>query len=262
MANITLKAPDRLPAGASVSAYPLSNFPQGMAVGAPVGSAAATVTADATTGAVLFTGLLEATAYVAYALVGSEHHYVHFQTDPASTDTELNTTALLRPYEVETLAVDLTANNSTLISGTVYGTLAICRTAGTYTKIGFLHNTVTPSLTELRAGVHNPSTGVRTTDTGDIKASLGAGTVGTIIESSLGSSVTLARGEAVFLSLGGSGVTMPSIRGGAVAFALLNKTVNAGYKRGRVATGYTTGVLPTLNADATTSVMPYLYLAP
>jgi hypothetical protein len=180
-------------------------------------------------------------------------------------EPELNVTALLRAYEVETIQNDLTSSNNALVSGTIYGLLAICRTAGTYSTIGFVHGVTTPSLTELRLGVHDPSTAnwARVTDTGDIKASLGAGTVGTKIESALSAPVVLARGQVVALSIGGSGATMPGVLGGpGIRAGVLDTATKAGPKRGRNAFGYTTGNLPALDSTPTQNFNLYLYLKP
>lgn len=177
---------------------------------------------------------------------------------------DLNTLALLALAEVETFPSDSMSSSSALISGTIYGALAICRTAGTYSKIGFVHAGNTPSLTELRAGIHDPTVTnwTRITDTGDIKASLSVGTINTVIEAALGAPVTLARGQAIGLSLGGSGATMPSVSSAAVRFALQDRATKAGPKRARTATGYTTGVLPTLDTSPAGNFIPYVYLAP
>lgn len=86
MATQVLKREDVFPAGTTVTAYPLSNWPQSQRPpsGVPVGTAAATGTVG-TDGAVTFSGLANATDYVAYA--ASPDRYVRFQTEPAATST-------------------------------------------------------------------------------------------------------------------------------------------------------------------------------
>jgi hypothetical protein len=176
---------------------------------------------------------------------------------------DLNVATLLRTADVETCQGDgLSA--VTITSGTFYGALAICRAAGIYTKIGFVHTATTPSLTELRAGVHDPTTTnwARVTDSGDIKASVSAGTVGLPIEVPLAASVSLARGQAIGLSLGGAGATMPQVGGNGTRMALLDKATAVGPKRGRNATGYASGNVPTLDSAPASNTLVYVYLLP
>lgn len=87
MASRTLAAADRFPAGASVSAYLMSNWLQSQlpAAGAPQGASVVTAVVAAS-GSVVLGGLAEDTRYLAYALVSGEHRYVSFSTlRPRST---------------------------------------------------------------------------------------------------------------------------------------------------------------------------------
>lgn len=86
MATQTLSREDVFPVGTSVAAYPLANWPtaQRPPTGAPVGSSAASGTVQAN-GVVTFTGLADATNYVAYAQVSGVHRYIRFRTPAAST---------------------------------------------------------------------------------------------------------------------------------------------------------------------------------
>lgn len=87
MAAHTIKREDVFPVGTSVSAYPLSNWPQSQRPpsGAPVGSPAATGTVQAD-GTVAFSGLAADTDYVAYA--ASPDRYVRFHTPKDSGATK------------------------------------------------------------------------------------------------------------------------------------------------------------------------------
>ncbi len=87
MPTFTLE-PAAFPEGASVDAYPVSNWPNGIVNpdAAPVGTEDATATVTA--GDLEFTGLTDDTEYVAYALVGGQHRYVQFSVGadtPGST---------------------------------------------------------------------------------------------------------------------------------------------------------------------------------
>jgi hypothetical protein len=70
----------KYPQGTSVSAYPVSNWVNGMVVtsAAPVGAATNTQTMGASS--LTFTGLTQDVAYVAHAEVGGEHRYSRFLT--------------------------------------------------------------------------------------------------------------------------------------------------------------------------------------
>lgn len=74
--DATLTPSDRLPPGATVSVYPVTNWPNSTPnfAAAPVGSATDSDTMG-TTG-VTFQGLTSGVRYVAYALVSSQHRYV------------------------------------------------------------------------------------------------------------------------------------------------------------------------------------------
>lgn len=76
MASFTLQRPSVFPNGTVVSAYAVSNWPDGVPAGAPRGSAAAsgTVASDK----VELTGLTENVAYTATAEVGGVRRYVGF----------------------------------------------------------------------------------------------------------------------------------------------------------------------------------------
>jgi hypothetical protein len=74
---------DKFPVGATVVAYPRSNFP-GMPhvpAGPPVGSSSASATVGSD-GRTTLTSLADDTRYVAYASVNGQDRYVPFRTDP------------------------------------------------------------------------------------------------------------------------------------------------------------------------------------
>jgi len=103
MATQTLQREDVFPVGTSVSAYPLANWPQSQRPpsGAPVGSPAATATVQAG-GVVTFTGLADATDYVAYA--ASPDRYIRFRTPVAASSSsggQLGSGQLAVPPPVE-----------------------------------------------------------------------------------------------------------------------------------------------------------------
>lgn len=79
MATAVLKVSDRFPAGLSVSAYPLSQFPAGQlpwSGGLPGGASAAATATVAADGSLTLPGLSAGTPYLAYA--GSPDRYVMF----------------------------------------------------------------------------------------------------------------------------------------------------------------------------------------
>lgn len=78
MASYNLSRVDRFPQGATVGAYPVSNWPSGMVntAAAPLGSATNEQTMGASS--LTFTGLTAGAKYVAYASVGGDHRYVAF----------------------------------------------------------------------------------------------------------------------------------------------------------------------------------------
>lgn len=80
MADATLNPSTTFPVGTTVTVYPRANFPAIPSVpeGAPVGSS--TTSAAMTATGVTFTGLADATTYVAYAQVNTVHRYVGFRT--------------------------------------------------------------------------------------------------------------------------------------------------------------------------------------
>jgi hypothetical protein len=79
MATFLLSDVERFPQGASVGAYPVSNWPGSNVItnAAPQGSATNTQTMGASN--LTFSGLTTGTGYVAYALVNSKHVYVGFR---------------------------------------------------------------------------------------------------------------------------------------------------------------------------------------
>lgn len=85
MAQVTLNAADRFPAGTIVSAYPASNWLQAQLPpsGAPQGAATASGTVGSN-GQVTITGLAADTRYFAHASVGGEDRYVRFRTSVVS----------------------------------------------------------------------------------------------------------------------------------------------------------------------------------
>jgi hypothetical protein len=89
MASATLTANDRFPAGATVAAYPESNWPPHLRPpsGAPVGASTASAVVSAA-GVAALSGLADDTRYVAYSLVGSEHRYVAFSTQRKGVSAE------------------------------------------------------------------------------------------------------------------------------------------------------------------------------
>ena len=77
MADFTLTATPTFPEGASIGAYPASNWPTpALPSGVPVG--AADDTQEVTDGEAAFTGLTSGTAYWAVAQVGGSYRYVRF----------------------------------------------------------------------------------------------------------------------------------------------------------------------------------------
>lgn len=108
MPQITLTSTDRFPVGATVSAYPVANWPAHLVppAGAPVGTAAASAVVGSDGKAVL-TGLAPATQYVAYALVGAEHRYVSFRTGArGATEDEVLVASAARTASGQTGTVE------------------------------------------------------------------------------------------------------------------------------------------------------------
>lgn len=132
-------------------------------------------------------------------------------------------------------------STNTLLTGRAEATLAVCLAAGTFTKIRFLTGSTTPAATNARAGVWD-SSGVKLGETADMQATVVAAT--TLYEIALASSVTLTRGQQVYLGAAFAGGTMPNLRGinaQASTVTALLPLLN------RTQTGYVSGALPALS---------------
>lgn len=172
--------------------------------------------------------------------------------------------ALRKSSDVSTMSRLLgLATSQTLSTGGVYIARAVCKAAGTYTKIRFMTGTTTPSgLTALKLGVWADVSGSnynsQGVDTADLSSVVTAAT--TLYDNIAlgGAGVTLTLGQVVYLGLGWAGTTL-SARGvsvGTGAAAKLSPVLSA------FISGYTTGALPTVTTSGSTGSVLWMELIP
>lgn len=165
--------------------------------------------------------------------------------------------------DVFTVLTDTAQTNTAAVTGSVYGALARCEKAGTFTKFRFQLTTVGTSVTDFRVGleVMTGAQAGQTRDSGDIHTTIT--TTPSVNEVSIGSSIALAKGDLLFLKLGSVGTVGPSFKnclGGATGLLL---PAWGNYPRGRTAVGWAGGgALPTVTVDGGSGSLPWIQLIP
>lgn len=151
-------------------------------------------------------------------------------------------------------------NNATnaLASGTVYGSIAVCMKAGSFTQMALFTSSTAPSaITDCRVGVWN-SSGTLLQGSGNLNGTItAANTVYSTL--SLGGTVTLTQGQIVYLGVAFLGTTVPTLRGvsGSGLVALTSAIV-----RTKNANGWAGGALPNITGTNSVNPFPWLTLLP
>lgn len=122
MASFTLTRPEVFPNGATVKAYPTTNWPNGVVnqAAAPIGTETNSQTVSS--GSVTFTGLTDGVSYVAHSQVGGVERYIGFvpgaNTPGSAPDTGSVVTASLADDAVTGAKIATISDEGVVISHT------------------------------------------------------------------------------------------------------------------------------------------------
>lgn len=182
-----------------------------------------------------------------------------------------------RTSEVSTCPNMLATSSLAPSQGVVYSAPAVCRTAGTYTRIRFFVNVAFVGTTDCKVGVYDaPVSGtasVLATSASIAAASLTASTELVVL---LDAGVTLTQGEVVCLAFASVGSSAGQIKGNSTLLYRASTASNpdgspritsgplAGLPLSRTLTGWTPGPLPPIPVASagSSALIPQLELLP
>lgn len=146
----------------------------------------------------------------------------------------------------------------TVTAGNRHGGAAICRRAGTYTKLVFCTSANPTGVTDLRAAVWD-STGTLIVESANLSATV---TGSQVYEVSLGAGATLTLGQRVYLGIATVGGNVVCRGAASVALALTATRTGRSFTTLRVTSGYAGGSVGTLSTGGSGAGIIWAELQP